>query len=89
MCPGIVPVKVLGKGSGRVLETYALLDNGSEVTWHELLVKERGFDGERFEFSLTGIISSEIVDRKLVDLVVKSIDDSIEATAGGNVASMR
>ncbi|CAH3133411.1 unnamed protein product, partial [Pocillopora meandrina] len=31
-CLGILPVKVQGKGSDRMVETYALLDNGSEVT---------------------------------------------------------
>ena len=78
-CLGIIPVKVRGKGGGRVIETYALLDNGSEVTLcHERLVKELGLDGQRFEFTLTGMTGSERVDSKLVDLVVKSIDDSVE-----------
>ena len=62
-----------------MIETYALLDNGSEITLcHERLVKELGLDGQRFEFTLTGMTSSEKVDSKLVDLVVKSIDDSVE-----------
>jgi len=62
-----------------VIETYALLDNGSEVTLcHERLVKELRLDGQRFEFTLTGMTGSEKVDSKLVDLVVKSIDDSVE-----------
>ena len=79
VCLGIIPIKVRGKGGGRVIETYALLDNGSEVTLcHERLVKELGLDGQRFEFTLTGMTSSEKVDSKLVDLVVKSIDDSVE-----------
>ena len=39
MCLAIIPVKVRGKGGGKVIETYALLDNGSEVTLcHERLV---------------------------------------------------
>ena len=79
VCLGIIPVKVRGKGGGKVIETYALLDNGSEVTLcHERLVKELGLDGQRFEFTLTGITGSKKVDSKLVDLVVKSIDDSVE-----------
>ena len=32
MCLGIIPVKVRGKGGGKVIETNALLDNGFEVT---------------------------------------------------------
>ena len=32
VCLGIVPVKVRGKGNNQIVETYALLDNGSEVT---------------------------------------------------------
>ena len=37
-----------------MIETYALLDNSSEVTLcHERLVKELGLDGERFEITLT------------------------------------
>ena len=32
VCLGILPVNVQGKGSDRMVETYVLLDNGSEVT---------------------------------------------------------
>ena len=32
VCLGILPVKVQGKGSDRMVETSALLDSGSEVT---------------------------------------------------------
>ena len=79
VCLGIIPFKVRGKGGGKAIETYALLDNGSEVTLcHERLVKELGLDGQRFEFTLTGMAGSEKVDSKLVDLVVKSIDDSVD-----------
>ena len=41
-------------------------------------MKELGLDGQRFEFTLTEITGSEKVDSKLVDLVVKSIDGSVE-----------
>lgn len=41
VCLGIVPVKVRGKGNNQIVETYALLDNGSEVTLcHEQLVSK-------------------------------------------------
>ena len=69
VCLGIIPVKVQGTGGCRVIETYAPLDNGSEVTLcHELLVKELGLDTERFEFTLTGMTGSQKVNSKLVDL---------------------
>ena len=32
VCLGIIPVKVRGKGGGKVIQTYALLNNGSEIT---------------------------------------------------------
>ena len=32
VCLGIIPIKVQGKGGCRVIETYALLHNGSKVT---------------------------------------------------------
>ena len=48
VCLGIVPVKVRGKGNNQIVETYALLDNGSEVTLcHEQLVSKLELD--RFE----------------------------------------
>lgn len=40
VCLGVVPVKVKAKGGARVVETYALLDSGSEVT----LCKEQLFN---------------------------------------------
>ena len=45
VCLGIVPVKVRGKGNNQIVETYALLDNGSEVTLcHEQLVSTLELD---------------------------------------------
>ena len=32
MCVGIIPVKVQGKSENETIETYTLLDNGSEIT---------------------------------------------------------
>ena len=62
-----------------MIDTYALFGNGSEVTlFHERLVKLLGLDGERVEFTLTGTTGYKKVDSKLVDLVVKSIDNSLE-----------
>ena len=42
----IVPVKVKGRGSGEIITTYALLDNGSTSTWcSENLIKKLGVVG--------------------------------------------
>ena len=45
----IVPVKVKGRGCGDIIETYALLDNGSTMT------KKLGVVGPRIEVSLSTI----------------------------------
>ena len=50
----VVPVKVHDSLSGRMLETYALLDNGSDISLCDSeLVKELGLQGERRDFFLT------------------------------------
>ena len=52
----IVPVKVKGRGSGEIIATYALLDNGSTSTWcTESLAKKLGVMGPRIEVSLSTI----------------------------------
>ena len=46
----IVPVKVKGRGSGEIITTYALLDNGSTSTWcSEGLAKKLGVEGHAFK----------------------------------------
>ena len=78
VCLGILPVKVQGKGSDRMVETYALLDNGLEVTLcHERLAKQLKLNGDRLSFTLTGMTGSAQVESCLVDLVVKSLDESV------------
>lgn len=53
VCERIVPVKVKGKNSDKVLETYAFLDNGSDVTLcDEKLVEDLGIDGVEKNLSL-------------------------------------
>lgn len=45
VCLGVLPIKVRAKRGGRVVETYALLDSGSEVTFarsNSLLSLDRG-----------------------------------------------
>ena len=77
-CLGILPVKVQGKGSDRMVKTYALLDKGSEETLcHERLAKKLKLNGDRLSFTLTGMTGSAQVESCLVDLVMKSLDESV------------
>ena len=54
VCLSVVPLKVQVKGSDLPpVETYALLDSGSEVTlYHEHLQKKLGVSGPRLNFTL-------------------------------------
>ena len=48
----IVPVKVKGRGKGTIIETYALLDNGSMATFcTEQLLEDLGVHGKKCELS--------------------------------------
>ena len=50
----IVPVRVQGRQPGQVLETYALLENGFDVSLcGEKLIDELGISGVQRHFSLT------------------------------------
>jgi len=52
----IVPFKVKGTGSGEIITTYALFDNGSTSTWcSENLAKKLGMVGARIQVSLSTI----------------------------------
>ena len=52
----IVPVKVKGRGKGRIIETCALLGNGSTATFcTEQLLEDLGVHGNKCELSLTTI----------------------------------
>ena len=52
----IVPVKVKGRGKGRIIETYALLANGSTATFcTEQLLEDLGVHGNKCELSLATI----------------------------------
>ena len=56
VCLGVIPVRVRGHNSTHEVETYALLDNGSEVTLcRERLMETLGLDGDKLKFTLTGI----------------------------------
>ena len=78
VCLGIMLAKVQGKGSERMIEMYALLNNGSEVTLcHEILAKELKLNGDRLSFTLTGMTGSARGERKfLIDLVARSMGKS-------------
>ena len=79
VCLSVVPVKVLAKGSNLIpVETYALLDSGSEVTLcHEKLKETLGASGTRLDFTLAGMTGSTRVESQQVDLVVMSMDESV------------
>jgi len=73
----IVPVKVQGKQPGHVVETCALLDNGSDMSLcDEKLIDELGISGVQRHFSLT---TQEKRDSPRsgyeVKLIINSIDD--------------
>ena len=54
ICLRVVPVKVRDSLFGRMLETYTLMDNGSDVSLCDSeLVKELVLQGERRDFFLT------------------------------------
>ena len=84
VCLGIVPVKVRGKSNNQIVETYALLDNGSEVTLcHEQLVSELELDREKLRFTLTGITGSNQMESHVVNLTIMSMDESIAVELPG------
>lgn len=67
ICLGVVPVRVQGTGSTREVQTYALLDNGSEVILsHERLAKKLNLDGDKLKFMLIGVNGSTEVESQLV-----------------------
>ena len=78
VCLGVIPVKVGLKGGDRVVETYALLDSGSEVTLcKEQLCDKIGVQGTRLSFELTGVTGSKMVEGHMVDLVIMSMDGHV------------
>ena len=77
VCLGVIPVKVQARGGGPTVMTYALLDNGSEVTLcHEQLARNLNLDGNEINFTLTGMTGSKEVKSRSVNIQVKSMDES-------------
>ena len=72
----VLPVKVRDSLSGRMLERYALLDNGSDVSLCDSeLVKELGPQGERRDFFLTTKEKNDSAKSRLeLKLTVSSLD---------------
>ena len=79
ICLRIVPVRVHDNNSGRTLETYTLLDNGSDVSLCDAeLVKELDLQGERRDFLLT---TQEKKDRAKSGLELKLTISSLDGTS--------
>ena len=76
VCLRIVPVRVQGSQPGQEVETYALLDNGSDVSLcDERLINELGISGVQRHFSLT---TQEKRDSPRSGYEVKPIINSID-----------
>ena len=74
VCLGVIPVKVRSKNGIDTVETYALLDSGSEVTiCSEKLARSLKACGKKTSFNLTGITGSQNIDSQLIDIVVESM----------------
>ena len=72
---GVLHVKVKAKGGTRVVETYALLDSGNEVTLcKEQLFSELGTWSSKCSIELQGVTGSRTVEGHVVDVVVMSVD---------------
>ncbi|KAK2565608.1 hypothetical protein P5673_010736 [Acropora cervicornis] len=79
ICLRIVPVRVHDNNSGRTLETYTLLDNGSDVSLCDAeLVKELYLQGERRDFLLT---TQEKKDSAKSGLELKLTISSLDGTS--------
>ena len=71
----ILPVRVRGEEPGQMIETYALLDNGSDVTLCDReLVEKLGITGQPRSFLLT---TQESKDSERSGLEIKLIINSI------------
>ena len=78
VCLGVVPVEVQAMNGETVIETYALLDNGSEANLcHKQLAQRLNLKGEKSKFTLTGMTGSKEIDSELVNITVKSLDETV------------
>ena len=75
---GVFPVKIKAKGGTRIVETYALLDSGSEVTLcKEQLLSELGTRGSKRSYELQRVTGSRKVEGHVVYVVVMSVDGKV------------
>lgn len=75
VCLGVLPVKVKAKGGTRIVETYALLDSGSEmILYKEQLFNELGSRSSKYSYELQGLTGSRKVEGHVVDVAVMSVD---------------
>ena len=79
VCLRAVPLKVRVKGCNLPpVETYALLDSGSEVTLcHEQLQRQLRASGPRLNVTLSEMTGSTSVDSQLLDIVLMSMDETV------------
>ena len=75
----IVPVKVRAQGSPFCIETYALLDTGSNSTFcSNMLLDRLGVKGKHLKLKLTTMGTAEEVDSVVAsDLVVSDLDENV------------
>ena len=78
ICLGVLPVKAKARGGTRTVETYELLDSGSEVTLcKEQLFSELGTRDSKGSYELQGVTGSRKVQGHVVDVVVTSVDGKV------------
>ena len=75
----IVQVKVKGRGKGRIIETYALLDNGSTATFcTEQLLEDLGIHANECDLSLTTTEDENTKSESMVaSLEVMDLEDNV------------
>ena len=75
----VVSIKVKGRGKGRIIETYALLDNGSTATFcTEQLLEDFGVHGSKCELSLATIENENTKSESMVaNLEVMDLEDNV------------
>ncbi|KAK3724590.1 hypothetical protein QZH41_006358 [Actinostola sp. cb2023] len=82
VCLPIVPIRVRGRGGQKTINTYALLDKGSDTSLCEKrLIQQLGVDGEERTFSLTTIEGTNCQKRGLVtslEVMPLNSDDVVE-----------
>lgn len=72
----ILPVKVKAKGSNRMVQMYAFLDNGSNASFcSEKLAKELNLNRKRTMLSLTTMEEDSKTDCQIVSLEVLDLDE--------------